>query len=1635
MSEEALNTPAPGPVDPPPARSLGRFVGVAVGAYRDHDPLSRAVPDTKNIGDLLQDRGLQVSLIEDLPRGELLDRVETEFADGSEAGGNLIVLWTGHGEFGPTGALRLLARGPVKDVEVADGAHLAEWAARTGARQILLLIDACFAGSGLIDATSVAQAVLGERAEPGRSWFAVLAACLGDEPALSGALARELSRLLTDGPSNERTRKVWALYDEHLYGDDLIAALTGEWAEARQQPQAVRIGQSGPLILNPLFQKRARSTVVEHLLLAARGGSGAVGNFFTGRHGPLARLVVHMRAREPGLVIVTGPPGCGKSALVGRVVSLSDSDERARIAKADPAALADPDADPGERSVTAHLHARSLKADAAWNRIAAQIELGDDASKYQVLDRARDARLAGAPLVIVVDGLDEVGSVSDIREFALGFVAPLASEALVVLSTRPIPVTADTPDPLAQLGSPLELIDLGEDPATRSDVREYIERRLHDVSPEMDPSQVAEGFLAVAGDEQSGGLFLHARLVTSQLLERPVNTGDTQWRDRLASSSEAALEQDLSVTPLEIGGRVHPTAARELLRALSCAHGDGFPPDMWAIAATALSLTGTVYERNDLYQALVAVGRHVATAEVDGQAVYRLAHRQLHDHLRPTVGQRVGAALEPAVAATLLSAFEAEWTRRMDSGDRPEDHHYLWHQFWRHAADAGETGIATLRRLDERTGGALQLDLAFALESAADTMLQSGRLEYAAEWLEESAQLFDELHRSDEQRWILMRLAGAQALTGRFDDAMQTVRRAVELFRAVDDDASRVGGAMALVAASVAQRFAGNMHAAAQLAEDSITLLEPDPTDPVTPANEVVAQALASALTQRAVLLCERDPQAALATATRALELADGPDAAPANPIWVDAAAVRAACAVAAHDWDEARSTAQAVVDRFHRSGATGTIVDVAYALSILQLAQIDSRGIAGMELDDALAALAAVDEGVAEAITLLDPLAGELPIAAAQLAQAWCFRASLPGVDRTQLDEGLQTAERQLRLLPDDFVPAGMQLGNVLLRRANLLGDTDQDARRELVDEAVECLASAQAILGGWQLMTEALTAQITINATFTAVHRKARVRLIDLLRNHEGPEVDPWLAAMMGDEIGELANTGRVVEALALESRANAIVDRLDGSRPEVRLLAANVAVNTGAAHMANGDADRARRAWLTAVARLRRDPVPAARPTLALALSNLAASSNERGRPRLAMMYADRAAAVELDQGELSDVPLIRALTQLNHALALLSLGRTDEGADELDTATASLRGLLSTRPWIKSSLAAALNGAGDSAWTSIGEAMRDEPALRIDLFALRSWPRGASDRTVENLVALMAEAQEQELAHSVRSMHEIARFRRNADPEAFDAAWMAATGEVPAWLTMARDQEDLVIAWLNTDTWSESRAYLASTPRLLDADTDVALDELIGEDEAQIARHQHILEAARRDGIDEAYAVLAGVERFRQWIDTGFDRDYFAAHADELRHPAVRDALAEPGRWLPDGMVAFLYLVDNGESDLAFRGLSDDAFVEWAAVLKPAWAADDTRRLWALGTLARFDGSASDDARVVGRWAMAVATALDGDADGALTLFDEADPEVLLPVRDQLLAAGMDALAAHPGAAALGTLVQRLRDIVG
>jgi hypothetical protein len=72
---------------------------------------------------------------------------------------------------------------------------------------------------------------------------------------------------------------------------------------------------------------------------------------------------------------------------------------------------------------------------------------------------------------------------------------------------------------------------------------------------------------------------------------------------------------------------------------LAFAVGEGFPTrDVWPLVASVLSERGTAYTEDDVY-ALIGeygeyYGRYIIVASEDGQAVYRLYHRRLVDHLR-----------------------------------------------------------------------------------------------------------------------------------------------------------------------------------------------------------------------------------------------------------------------------------------------------------------------------------------------------------------------------------------------------------------------------------------------------------------------------------------------------------------------------------------------------------------------------------------------------------------------------------------------------------------------------------------------------------------------------------------------------------------------------------------------------------------------------------------------------------------------------------------------------------------------------------------------------------------------------------------------------------------------------------------
>jgi hypothetical protein len=104
-------------------------------------------------------------------------------------------------------------------------------------------------------------------------------------------------------------------------------------------PQYVARGDDQDFIPNPRYRtglpaenveerqwRLSRSDAAEHFELAVRGIEvGEQEWFFSGRKRLLRELVDWLNTAEHGVRIVTGPPGAGKSAVMGRLATLSDA--------------------------------------------------------------------------------------------------------------------------------------------------------------------------------------------------------------------------------------------------------------------------------------------------------------------------------------------------------------------------------------------------------------------------------------------------------------------------------------------------------------------------------------------------------------------------------------------------------------------------------------------------------------------------------------------------------------------------------------------------------------------------------------------------------------------------------------------------------------------------------------------------------------------------------------------------------------------------------------------------------------------------------------------------------------------------------------------------------------------------------------------------------------------------------------------------------------------------------------------------------------------------------------------------------------------------------------------------------------
>jgi hypothetical protein len=596
-------------------------------------------------GDLLQkiaDKfpGSQPIILNE-PIADLPGRLASVLPGDALDGRSLIVVWSGHGVEGKDSSLRLIVRDT--DEPTLNGtyqpASLAELAALTGAAQILFVIDTCHAAAGILPIVASATMIHDAAMKTEDKWVGILAASQSYGKARDGVLLALLWDLLKDGPKDPKQQVVWSPYTEFICGGELVNALDAEWpgTDPQQQIYPATFGRARVFIRNPRWRENARSELVAHLLLAARGADpGEEAWYFSGRSGPLSTLIRSVNARQPGLTVITGPGGSGKSAVLGRIGALSDPVERARMQ--DHNALPADGPDPGEGSVNANLNLRNMTPDAFIRDLGARLGVPGASTIWALLDWA--AQQEQTP-VVLLDGLDEAGP--EARRVAEE-VMRLSQGCCVLVTTRDLEsgvgswaTTKSLPHILTvSSGMILNLAD--DDPvAVYVGLVEYARKRLAGGVATAELDVLANEVARIATADEQGGTFLLARVLTTQVRENP----GTKPTD-LAQSLEHAFDGDLQRWPeLARNGTPVLGAARDLLFALAFAVGDGFPTrDVWPLVASVLSQGGTAYTEDDLY-ALIGeygeyYGRYIVVGSEDGQAVYRLYHRRLVDYLRGT---------------------------------------------------------------------------------------------------------------------------------------------------------------------------------------------------------------------------------------------------------------------------------------------------------------------------------------------------------------------------------------------------------------------------------------------------------------------------------------------------------------------------------------------------------------------------------------------------------------------------------------------------------------------------------------------------------------------------------------------------------------------------------------------------------------------------------------------------------------------------------------------------------------------------------------------------------------------------------------------------------------------------------------
>jgi Caspase domain len=638
------------------ARSLGDSALIAIGIsdYNDWDALPGVRRDlqdvTRELGRFFAAKVPEFKHGGTLP--EVADALSSSMAHvGTESVRRLILFWTGHGAREGDGFYLIARDSPKAKLQGFNSIPadtVGSLIAKSGIEKILVVLDTCHSGAAASAiakrfATVVENQTYPPDVEPPA--VAIIASALPLQRARDGAFVRALVRVLRDGaPGGE---PLWTDHDRWISLEELTDVIDQLLAEeVSHRPSFAQFGRLVGFLPNPRFQEGLASEDVETLSRrrrardyeqeferAARGiEMRESGWYFSGRVQLLRDVVTWMKDAPRGMFVVTGKPGSGKSAILGRIATLQLAEFRHSSEFQEIQANLEAATLPPESSVDAAVYARGLTLEGCTTALADQlglaISLGAGTAQAQLAAHLRDAHHR---FTLILDALDESAEPPAIADQLLRPLAALPNTRLLVGTRK----TSSGASILSMLDAEHTTIrDLDDEHSSEDDIAAYVVLRLLDARRDSPYRGDEDAARAVASEvaREADGVFLFARIISGILRNRPepLDLASQEADVLLHGGLKGVFEQNLARY-----GAQEPRV-RELLQPLAWAEGAGLPRHngIWATLAEVLAPNGVDYSDVDVAWVLREAGDLIVEAAEGGQTVYRLYHEFLAEYFR-----------------------------------------------------------------------------------------------------------------------------------------------------------------------------------------------------------------------------------------------------------------------------------------------------------------------------------------------------------------------------------------------------------------------------------------------------------------------------------------------------------------------------------------------------------------------------------------------------------------------------------------------------------------------------------------------------------------------------------------------------------------------------------------------------------------------------------------------------------------------------------------------------------------------------------------------------------------------------------------------------------------------------------------